>query len=337
MTYLALDLGPAAATAAVWSPSGLLGLARRPYETATPRGWWDAVATAVSDLPTDLVAVDAVGCAGTSSLSVLLARDGEPLSVLSDPLGPALRSADLDGVGWVASARDFLASLLTGRLASDPTAASASGFFHADGTLAAAAVAAAGIDAAWLPPQRGSTDVLGDLLLPAARRLGLRARLPVVMGATSEMCAVEGSGALPVAPLVTYASSSVLVSVPVSPSDAPVAAAALLAGGRSYQVLEALVPSDSVGAVARTVTSLAPDARIVYTYGPSDAAWRTALASATGLPVARRRSGEPVTLGLAMLTATGTGAHVDRDVADPIDGIDVPDPALAQEYAAAEP
>jgi sugar (pentulose or hexulose) kinase len=252
--------------------------------------------------------------------------------------------ADLSRVGWVAHARDFLGSLLTGRLASDPTAASASGFFTTGGTLDPETVAAAGIDAEWLPPQRGSTEVLGDLLLPPARRLGLRSRIPVVTGATSDVCAVEGAGALPVAPLVTYG-PAVLLHVPVEP---PVPAlppgVALRAGGRSYQVYEARLPgADPVRAayeatafaIQRLVGVLAPDAKFLYAAGPADPAWHAILPSVTGLAVAHRRSGSPVTLGLAMLTATGVGAHLDRDIADPVAYVDEPDPDLAGRYAAA--
>ena len=399
MTFLALDLGPESVTAAVWSPAGLVSVSRAPAGV-TPREWWAGVEAAVGGLDADLVEVEALGCAGAAAVFVLLARDGEPLAVVPEvgdasvaaaaggveeahrrtgvPLDarslPArLAACDLSRVGWIANGRDFLASLLTGRLASDPTVASATGFFQTGGELDPLVVAAAGVDAEWLPKQRGSTEVLGDLLLPAARRLGLRSRIPVVMGATSETCAVEGAGALPVAPLVTFG-SPVLVSVPVTP---PVAVlppgVALRAGGRSYQVYEAtvrgavealdgLVPrtgrsraaladaaavappgGDPVRAayeavaydVARWVGTLAPDATFAYAAGVEDRAWRAVLPSVAGLPVVHRRSPEHPTLGLAMLTATGVGQHLDRDAANPVAYVDEPDPDLAGRYAAA--
>lgn len=320
MTYLALSVGHASVTAAVWSSAGLLSLARAGCEPE-PRSWWAGVETAVGALDADLVAVTAVGCAGAGDLFVLLARDGEPLSVVTS--GSSWGS--LPRVGWVAGARDFVASLLTGRLASDPTVASETGFFTPDGHLSADAVASRGIDAAWLPPQKGSTEVLGDLLLPAARRLGLRSRLPVVMGASSGACAVEGAGALPVAPLVSYG-PSVVVSVPVSPPAAvPGAGVTLLAGGRSYQVYRAVVDGDPA-AVGRVVSELAPEAKFLYAAGSADRSWPVALASVTGLPVAHRKSAEHETLGLAMLTATGVGEHLDRDLANPVAYVDEPDP-----------
>ncbi|HVF05144.1 MAG TPA: FGGY family carbohydrate kinase [Frankiaceae bacterium] len=401
MTFLALDLGRRVCTAAVWSATGLVSAARADVaQDAGPREWWAAVEAAVGGLAADLVEVEAVGCSGASDVHVLLARDGEPLAVVpprgnavvADAAGgvedvrqrtgvlldagalPArLAACDLGRAGWIASGRDFVASLLTGRLASDPTFAAATGFFTTGGELDAAVVAAAGIDAEWLPPQRGSTEVLGDLLLPAARRLGLRSRVPVVMGATSETCAVEGAGALPIAPLVTYG-GSVVVAVPVEP---PVPAlpvgVALRAGGRSYQVYEAvlrgatetldglvlrtgrtreaLAAAAAVAApgadplrlayeavaedVARVVETLAPDARFLFGAGADDRAWRAVLPSVTGLPVAYRRSPEHATLGLAMLTATGYGAHLDRDEANPVAYVDEPDPDLAGRYAAA--
>lgn len=348
MTYLALSVGSSSVTAAVWSPSGLVSVASSPLAVdASARDLWSSVETAVLGLSADLVEVEAVGCAGTASY-VLLSADGEPLSPLLSVVPASV------GDGWIASARDFVASLLTGRLATDPTVASATGFFHPDGT---------GADprADRVPPQRGSTEVLGDLLLPAARRLGLRTRLPVVTGATAETCAVEGAGALPVAPLVTFG-SPVVVSVPVEPPAAdPPSGVSLRAGGRSYQVYEAAVPCAVSGAdaaaadaaaaaplgdparaayetasftIAALVSELAPDAKFVYAGGVADRAWRAVLPSVTGLPLVHRRSPEVTTLGLAMLTATGVGAHLDRDAANPVAYVDEPDLDLAGRYAA---
>ena len=390
MTFLAVDVGRRSVTAAVWAPHGLVSVAKADLaDGAGPREWWAGVEAAVGGLSADLVEVEAVGCGGASDLYVLLARDGEPLAVVP-PRGDAsvadraggvedvrqrtgvlldaaalparLAACDLTRAGWVASGRDFVASLLTGRLATDPTFASASGFFTTGGDLDAAVVAAAGIEAEWLPPQRGSTEVLGDLLLPAARRLGLRSRLPVVMGATSETCAVEGAGALPAAPLVTYG-APVVVSVPVEPPAAPLPLGVeLRAGGRSYQVYEAPVRGateaidglvlrtgrsrESLAAaaagsapgsdplrlayesvadeVARVVRDLAPDAKLAFGAGADDRAWRAVLPAALGLPVAYRASAEHATLGLAMLTATGAGAHLDRDEVNPISSVAEP-------------
>jgi sugar (pentulose or hexulose) kinase len=402
VTYLALDLGVSSVTAAVWSVDGLVSVSRAPLAVATPepgraeqdpRDWWSAVEAAVGGLSADLVAVEAVGCAGTAGTYLLLARDGEPLGpavlatdrrgdpavaeraggaedvrqrtgVLLDASSvPAkLAASSLDGAGWVVGGRDFLGSLLTGRLASDPTVASATGFFKTDGTLDSSVCDAAGVDPEWLPPQRGSTEVLGDLLPPAARRLGLRSGIPVVTGATSETCAVEGAGALPVAPLVTWG-SPVVVSVPVEPPAGPLPdGVGLRAGGRSYQVYEAVLcggtdaldglvlrtgrdraslaavaaaaapGSDPVRMVyesvaaeaARMVSMLAPGASFAYAAGPADRAWSVVLPAALGLPVAHRRHGEPATLGLAMLTATGAGGHLDRDAVDPVAYVDEP-------------
>jgi xylulokinase len=406
VTWLALDAGTAAVTAAVWSGDGLVSVARAPLPVSCgARDLWAGVEAAVAGLAADLVEVEAVGCSGAAGAYLLLARDGEPLGPVSLPVAsgdagvaeraggfeavrqrtgvpldaasvPARLAASApDRVGWVAGTRDFVASLLTGRLASDPTYASGTGFFAADGTLDAAVCAACGVDPEWLPPQKGSTEVLGDLLLPAARRLGLRSRIPVVTGATTEACAVEGAGALPVAPLVTWGSPAV-VSVPVSPPAGPLPeGVALRAGGRSYQVYEApvrgvtdaldllvarsgrsraaLVAAAAVAApgsdpvrlayesAARSVSSLvgvlAPGAAFLYGAGDEDRAWRTVLPSVTGLPVAYRRSGEHGALGLAMLTATGAGSHLDRDAANPVAYVDEPDPDLAGRYAAGAP
>lgn len=336
MTFLALCLSGGSLSASVWSASGLVASAAVACED-TPRAWWDACESAVAALDADLVAVEALGCAADAETFVLLSREGEPLSVVP-PTGAAvpadhaatgvvpdetslparLASCDLSRAGWVANARDFLASLLTGRLASDPTVASATGFFTTGGELHAAAAHGAGVDPAWLPAQRGSTEVLGDLLLPAARRLGLRSRIPVVTGATVQACAVEGAGALPVAPLLTWGSPP-LLSVPVTPPAAVVPGVALRAGGRSYQVHEtrdlALLPV------------LAPDAKWVYAGG--SAPLPRSLAADLGVPVVHRRSvALHAPLGLALLVATGAGEHLDRDALNPVTHVDDPFAAL---------
>ncbi|HEX8004702.1 MAG TPA: hypothetical protein VF519_18600 [Mycobacteriales bacterium] len=358
MTYLAIDVGAADVTAAVWAADGLVAVARSPRGTSA-RDVWNAVESAVAGCVAagaDPVEVEALGCSGTRGW-LLVSREGEPLT-------PVLASVpDTPGEGWVASARDFVASLLTGRLATDPTVASATGFFAPDGT-------AADPRAERLAPQQGSTDVLGDLMLPAARRLGLRSRLPVAVGATSEVCAVEGSGA--VVPLVTFG-SPVVVHVPVAPpAPEPPPGVALRAGGRSYQVYEAPLPGmvdaleglvlrtgrsreslaasaavarpgedpvrvayeSGAFAVARVVRALAPEAAFLTAHGAADRAWRAVLPSVTGLPVVHRRSAELTTLGLAMLTATATGGHLDREAANPIAYVDEPDLDLAGRYAA---
>lgn len=357
MTWLALDVGRTSVTAALWSPDGLVATASAALGTSA-REVWDAVEAAVGALAAggaDLVEVEAIGCAGTSAWFAV-SREGEPLSPVLDVVPESL------GEAYLASVRDFVTSLLTGRLATDPTAASASGLLTADG-------AAADPRADRLPPLRGSTEVLGDLMLPAARRLGLRSRVPVVVGATRETCAVEGAGA--VAPLVTFG-VPVVVHVPVAPPAAePPAGVSLRAGGRSYQVYEAPLPgmtdaldglvlrtgrtraaladaaavaepgSDPVRvayesgarAVARVVRDLAPDAQWVYGTGEADRAWRLVLPAVTGLPVVHRRA-DVTTCGLAMLTATGTGGHLDRERANPVAYVDEPDVDLAGRYAA---
>jgi sugar (pentulose or hexulose) kinase len=337
VTYLALDVSPSSVTAAVWSSAGLVATSTA-FAEPTPRAWWTAVETAVVSLDADLIAVEALGVS-SPWLPVPVAASGEPVS------------PDDERVEWVVSARDFVASLLTGRLATDPTMASASGQFSADGVLLGSSPGA---------PQRGSTEVLGDLLLPAARRLGLRSRIPVVTGATSLVCAVEGAGP---APVVSFG-SPVLLAVPVTPpASMPLPdGVALRAGGRSYQVYEAPLHgltesldlliartgrsreslasaaaaaapgTDPVRAayesvassVASLLAALAPGAPFVYASGVADRAWRSVLPAATGLPLVHRRVPDVTTCGLAMLVATGVGEHLDRDAANPVLDVDEP-------------
>ncbi|HWL37920.1 MAG TPA: FGGY family carbohydrate kinase [Frankiaceae bacterium] len=316
MIFLTVTIG-STVRAEAWSSDGVRGSCQMGYEVS-PRAWWSAVESTVGTLAIDRAEVVAIGCAGDPSPQVLLARDGEPLEVV--PAGMSL--APYRRVGWVVSARDFVASLMTGRLATDPTMASAAGFFGPDGHLLPDAVAAADADPAWLPPQRGSTEVLGDLLLPAARRLGLVSRIPVVTGATSFACTVEGIGALPVAPLVTPVPAGFRVAVPVEPpAPAPPPGVTLVAGGRSYQVYDATVAS--AVDVATLVRQLAPDAKFLYAGAPSDRRWPVEVATLTGLPVAHRRWTTP-DVGLAMLVATGAGQHLDRDVINEVSYVDEP-------------
>lgn len=322
MTYLALTIGATKVSAAVWSSTTWVAGGETAC-AADPRSWWSAVESTVGNLLADHVEISALGCAGDPEPQLLLARDGEPLEVVA--AGASL--VPYGRVGWVVSPRDFVASLLTGRLATDPTMASATGFFGADGHLLPGAVAGVDADPAWLPPQRGSTEVLGELLLPAARRLGLRSRIPVVTGATALACAVEGIGALPVAPLVTPVAGGFRVAVPVEPpAPAPPPGVTLLAGGRSYQIYDAGVASAMD--VATLVRQLAPDARFLYAGAPGDRRWAVEVATSTGLPVAHRRRTAP-DLGLAMLVATGVGEHLDRDVVNEVAYVDEPDPGRA--------
>ena len=327
MTYLCLVVTEEHVTAAAYDASGCVGRSTA-GAWVTPRDLWDYAEAAVTAVD-DLVAVEAVGVAGPGDAHVLLTGEGEPLSVVPAASGRTLRErlaeCDLSRVGWVVGARDFLASLLTGRLATDPTTASATGFFGPDGRLSHGGLGP--VDPSWLPPQRGSTEVLGDLLLPAARRLGLRSRIPVVTGATTEACAVEGMGALPVAPLVTPVDGGFRVSVPVEPpAPSPPPGVALLAGGRSYQVYDAVVAS--AADVAALVARLAPDAKFLYAGAASDGRWPVEVATFTGLPVAHRRFATP-DVGLAMLVATGVGQHLDRDVINEVSYVDEPDPGRA--------
>ena len=76
--------------------------------------------------------------------------------------------------------------------------------------------------------------------------------------------------------------------------------------------------------IASLLPLLAPDAPFVYASGVADRAWRSVLPAATGLPLVHRRHADVTTCGLAMLVATGVGAHLDRDTVNPVADVDEP-------------
>ncbi|SED79921.1 xylulokinase [Ruania alba] len=91
-------------------------------------------------------------------------------------------------------AKDFVVHRLTGRLATDPSDASATNAYdQRAGTWSAAVLEAAGLDAALFPEIVSSTEVVGTLTASAATATGLPAGTRVVMGGGDGPIAAVGA------------------------------------------------------------------------------------------------------------------------------------------------
>lgn len=121
-----------------------------------------------------------------------------------------------DHAAWLLQPRDLVAFALTGEAATDGSHAAATLLLDLrtrawDPDLAGAI----GIDPRLLPPVVASTTVVGDVLEPIARRLGLRGSVPVVIGgADSQACAL-GVGVVEPGPVSEMAGSSTCLNAVV--------------------------------------------------------------------------------------------------------------------------
>jgi xylulokinase len=208
-------------------------------------GWWpavlDACAAARAADAAAYATVDVVGC--TSARQTIVAVDAS-----MKPLGPAIvwsdrrasaeaevlvaQDADLrDRVGvtidgacvpakinwlaahrphllaeaaWIVGPKDLVAWHLTGEVATDHASTSVSGCYDATGARA--------LDLfpvnPHLPPVIAPNTVLGPLESGAARALGLRRGIPVVVGAGDRACEVIGAGARPDRPMVSWGTTA---------------------------------------------------------------------------------------------------------------------------------
>ena len=128
---------------------------------------------------------------------------------------------------WFLSPRDLVVHGLTGEVLTDFTLASASGLYEASGAVAADLLrwalssegrAPTGVDLEvqeLLPDVVAPSCVAGILLAEPARILGLRAGIPVVIGAGDRACEVLGSDASAEVPMVSWGTTA-NVSVPAT-------------------------------------------------------------------------------------------------------------------------
>lgn len=100
-----------------------------------------------------------------------------------------------DRVRWFCVAKDFVVHRLTGRLATEPSDASATNAFdQRAGTWSRAVIDAAGLDIAIFPDIVASTEPVGTLTADAAAATGLPRGTRVVMGGGDGPIAAVGAG-----------------------------------------------------------------------------------------------------------------------------------------------
>jgi sugar (pentulose or hexulose) kinase len=122
---------------------------------------------------------------------------------------------------WLLTPRDLVVWRMTGEVATDPTMLSAAGLTDSSGALVPGLAAALGDR---LPPVLAPDAVAGVLAAGPAADLGLRAGVPVVMGAGDRACEVLGTAATPDRPMVSWGTTA-NVSIPVADWPVPVPAA----------------------------------------------------------------------------------------------------------------
>jgi xylulokinase len=118
----------------------------------------------------------------------------------------------LNAADWIISPRDLMVWELTGVLATDLSLASATGLYDADGREVLELVGAA---AGKLPEALTPDTVVGRVRPGPARVLGVKAGIPVVIGAGDRACEVLGTGASAERPMVAWGTTA-NVSVPVA-------------------------------------------------------------------------------------------------------------------------
>jgi xylulokinase len=119
---------------------------------------------------------------------------------------------------WLLSPRDLMVWELTGVVATDVSLASATGLYDAEGREVPEVVGAA---AGKLPEVVAPDTVVGKVRPAPARGLGVKAGIPVVIGAGDRACEVLGTGASAERPMVAWGTTANL-SVPVPSCPHPI-------------------------------------------------------------------------------------------------------------------
>jgi xylulokinase len=130
---------------------------------------------------------------------------------------------------WILTPRDFVLRCMTEATCTDPTMVSAAGLTDSAGVI----VPELGdvLDGR-LPPGLASGAVAGALRSDAARELGLKGDLPVVVGGGDRACEALGTAASPERPFVAWGTTA-NVSVPVPGFPLPVPPGVVVTRGAS--------------------------------------------------------------------------------------------------------
>jgi xylulokinase len=301
---------------------------------------------------------------------------------------------------------------LSGAVATDVSLASATGLYDATGREIPELIGAA---AGKLPEVVNPETVVGRVKPEPAKGLGVKAGIPVVIGAGDRACEVLGTGASCERPMVAWGTTA-NVSVPVTSRPRPVpaalmvtrgalggwllegglsAAGSLLAwvGGLTGASVEELArqamtsppgaggvwalpwpggarapwwrdeagggflglgfehrPADLARAVmeavafdlarcldAAKITGVEPLGLVMGGSSATGPAWTEVLTGVTGMPAARRRSGEAAMAGAALLASAALAAGFNLDRLDPVAAETTPPPDLVRRYAALRP
>ncbi|SAL80022.1 xylulokinase [Caballeronia peredens] len=187
--------------------------------------WYAALVNAAARLPAgEREAVGAIGFSGQMHGVVPSAADGralrpamlwpdtrardlldawpepQPNPVAPGMAGPLLRwlAANEAGIAaqtrWALQPKDWLRAKLGGAFVTDPSDACATALGHPSGEWDDALIDRLGLPRAWFAPLAASHEAGGALSAQAAAALGLRAGIPMAVGAGDTPCAALGSG-----------------------------------------------------------------------------------------------------------------------------------------------
>ncbi|WP_244816131.1 xylulokinase [Caballeronia sp. Lep1P3] len=187
--------------------------------------WYAALVDAASRLPPgERDAVAAIGFSGQMHGVVATATDGralrpamlwpdtrasalvdawpdsQPNPVAPGMAGPLLRWLSMNeralaaDMRWALQPKDWLRARLGGAFATDPSDACATALAAPSGEWDAALIDRLGLPREWFAPVLASDAAGGALSAQAASELGLRAGIPMAVGAGDTPCAALGSG-----------------------------------------------------------------------------------------------------------------------------------------------
>lgn len=246
-----------------------------------PDRFGDVVAIGFSTARQTIVPVTAAGEALGPALLWSDRRASREAASLAESLGGASAVRDLTGVvldggavaakvawlcahsgerlascRWLLGPRELVLWHMSGEVATDITVASASGLYGREGALIAGL---AGPVTELLPEPVAPTTVVDTLRPEAAEELGLRAGLPVVVGAGDRPCEVLGAGASPSRAMVSWGTTANMsVPLPAWPDPIPTGALVTRAAEGGWLIDCGVSAAGSLLTWLGTITGLAP-------------------------------------------------------------------------------